>query len=456
METMEKRRRKFRIKSIFKYIGFSLASLVTLIVVAFCVLLYGPFHQLRDLYVITMLETSAAKFMATWFLSDETIAEILENNRLEVVDEPSDPSLVSVAVAKTTTAGSQSEPPETTPFSDTDVSAATGGPDETTAPVTSSEPPRTTTVTTIDPLHTDAPAPDELYADHPDAMPETDGLDGLQLVKVSGNTFTGYMLVISDPSRVSLCVSYSILVNYTGGWNNTYGEQLRSMAKRNGAVAAINGGAFYDPDGKGNGGRPDGALCVEGKLIYWGPEIESAEECEAERERIRMAIENGELAADSPEAQPPVRRDWQGDKVNIIGINNDNILILGRFTKAEFLEQGFRDAVSFDNPNPPFLVVNGKASTVVGTGGSGIQPRTCIGQRADGAFLFLVIDGRGAGGSLGATQKEAMNLMIEFGAVNAANLDGGSSSEMIIDGETVSNPCSFYGPRYMPDGFMVR
>ena len=78
METMEKRRRKFRIKSIFKYIGFSLASLVTLIVVAFCVLLYGPFHQLRDLYVITMLETSAAKFMATWFLSDETIAEILE------------------------------------------------------------------------------------------------------------------------------------------------------------------------------------------------------------------------------------------------------------------------------------------------------------------------------------------------------------------------------------------
>ncbi len=453
---MEKRRRKFRIRSIFKYIGFSLASLVTLIVVAFFVLLYGPFHQLRDLYVITMLETSAAKFMATWFLSDKTIAEILENNRLEVVDEPSDPSLVSVAVAKTTTGGSQSEPPETTPPSDTDVSAATGRPDETTTPVTSSAPPRTTTVTTLDPLHTHAPAPDELYADHPDAMPETDGLDGLQLVKVSGNTFTGYMLVISDPSRVSLCVSYSILVNYTGGWNNTYGEQLRSMAKRNGAVAAINGGAFYDPDGKGNGGRPDGALCVEGKLIYWGPEIESAEECETERERIRLAIENGELAADSPEAQPPARRDWQGDKVNIIGINNDNILILGRFTKAEFLEQGFRDAVSFDNPNPPFLVVNGKASTVVGTGGSGIQPRTCIGQRADGAFLFLVIDGRGAGGSLGATQKEAMNLMIEFGAVNAANLDGGSSSEMIIDGETVSNPCSLYGPRYIPDGFMVR
>ena len=78
---MEKRRKKFRIKAIFKYIGLTLASFITLIVVALFVLLYGPFHQLRDLYVITMLETSAAKFMATWFLSDAKIAEILEKNR---------------------------------------------------------------------------------------------------------------------------------------------------------------------------------------------------------------------------------------------------------------------------------------------------------------------------------------------------------------------------------------
>ncbi|MCI5811212.1 MAG: phosphodiester glycosidase family protein [Clostridiales bacterium] len=457
---MEKRRKKFRIKAIFKYIGLTLASFITLIVVALFVLLYGPFHQLRDLYVITMLETSAAKFMATWFLSDAKIAEILENNRLEVVDEPSDPSLVSIVVPAKT--DKPDEPPVETTLPEPAVSTATDSPSESSdTPAQTTEPPvttpaTTTSVTTLNPLQTDAPAPDELFADHPDAMHETDGLDGLQLVKVSGKTFTGYMLVISDPSRVSLCVSYSILHGYQKGWDATYGEQLRSMVKRNGAVAAINGGAFYDPNGKGNGGRPDGALCVEGDLIYWGPEIESAEAYEAEKERIRQAVEAGEIAPDSPEAQIPEMRDWQNDKVNIIGINQDHILILGRFTKAEFLEQGFRDAVSFDNPNPPFLVINGKASTVVGTGGSGIQPRTCIGQRADGAFLFLVIDGRGAGGSLGATQKEAMNLMIEFGAVNAANLDGGSSSELIINGETVSNPCSFYGPRYMPDGFMVR
>lgn len=456
---MSRRCFQYWIKTICKAIGLTVASIVTFLVVSLFVLLYGPFHQLRDLYVITMLETSAAKFMATWFLSDAKIAEILENNRLEVPDEPSDPSLVSVAVSKTT--ASSDTPPETSepPETSTDTTPSTDrsdAPAETTAPPQVTEPTTTTSVTTLSPMNTDAPAPDELFADHPDAMSETDGLDGLQLVRVSGSTFTGYMLVISDPSRVSLCVSYSILHGYQNGWDQTYGEQLRSMVKRNGAVAAINGGAFYDPNGQGNGGRPDGALCVDGNLLYWGPEIESAEAYEAEVERIRQAVQNGEIAADSPEAQLPEPAEWENQKVNIIGINQDHILILGRFTKAEFLEQGFRDAVSFDNPNPPFLVINGKASTVVGTGGSGIQPRTCIGQRADGAFLFLVIDGRGAGGSLGATQKEAMNLMIEFGAINAANLDGGSSSELIVNGETVSNPCSFYGPRYMPDGFMVR
>lgn len=476
------------LKRIFSAVGVTIATLLTTVLVAFFVLLYGPFHQLRDLYVITMLETSAAKFMATWFFSDEMIESILNANRLEVVDEPSDPTLVSIVVTRPKQTTTQT-PPTTEPSATTESEPATSAtlapataipsatsvsdtqssePIETSTAVITTEPPQTTTeattttlatttvITTIDPMQTEAPAPDELFADHPNAMPQTDGLDGLQLVSVNSSTFNGYMLIISDPSRVSLCVSYSILYGRQAGWDATYGEQLRSMVKRYGAVAGINGGAFYDPDGEGNGGRPDGALAVNGELIYWGPEIESEEAYLAEIERIETAIEAGEIAPDSPEAQIPEKHDWQNDRVNIIGINRDHILILGRFTKAEFLEQGFRDAVSFDNPNPPFLVVNGKASTVVGTGGSGIQPRTCIGQRADGAFLFLVIDGRGAGGSLGATQKEAMDLMIEFGAVNAANLDGGSSSELIINGETISNPCSIYGPRYMPDGFIVR
>ena len=146
------------------------------------------------------------------------------------------------------------------------------------------------------------PAPDELFKDHPDAMSETDELDGLQLVKVSGPTFTGYMLVISDPSRVSLGVSQRILnpVKSGLGWEHSYGEQLKSMATRYGAVAAINGGAFYDPNGKGNGGRPEGALCYNGELLYWGPEEDAKDAYEAEVAKINALMR----AANSTRIRP--------------------------------------------------------------------------------------------------------------------------------------------------------
>ena len=60
-------------------------------------------------------------------------------------------------------------------------------------------------------------------------------------------------------------------------------------------------------------------------------------------------------------------------------------------------------------------------------------PRTAIGQRADGSVLLLVTDGRGASGHLGATAADLLNIMLEYEAVNAANLDGGSSSAMYYE-----------------------
>ncbi len=469
--TFKKKKVMRTIKSVFKYILISIASLLGVLIVAFFIMLYGPFHTLRDYYVITMLETSAAKFMATAFFSEAKIQEILDKNKLIVPDENTDPTLVSVIVTTPTSATTPpvttvpdtTSPPESsttggTSVSSTDITTSDTTTEAVTSTSVSTPPPTPTTVTTQNPYMTQGTAPDELFKDHPDAMPESDDYEGIQLVKVNGPTFTGYMLIISDPSRVRLSVSRSIIYTANGNrdWTNSYGEQLKSMSNRNNAVAAINGGAFYDPDGKGNGGEPDGVLCHEGKLLYWGPEEKALREYKEEKARIAQLIEEGEIDPDSEEAKIPPLKDTSKEKLGVIGINHQNILILGRYTKAEFIAQNFRDAVSFFYPNPPFLVINGKASTVVGTGGSGVQPRTCIGQRADGAFLFLVIDGRGAGGSLGATQKEAMDLLIEFGAVNAANLDGGSSSEMIIGGETISKPASIYGPRYMPDGFIVR
>ena len=114
---------------------------------------------------------------------------------------------------------------------------------------------------------------------------------------------------------------------------------------------------------------------------------------------------------------------------------------------------GVRDAVSFG----PFLIVNGVASEFRGNGGYGIAPRTAIGQRKDGIVLMLVIDGRRAGHSLGVDMVELTNIMLKYGAYNASNLDGGGSSTIVVNGETLSvaGGSGYSGDRYLPNSWIV-
>ena len=111
------------------------------------------------------------------------------------------------------------------------------------------------------------------------------------------------------------------------------------------------------------------------------------------------------------------------------------------------LDRGIRDALSFG----PVLVMNGRASTVKGSG-SGLNPRTAIGQRSDGAVLLLVIDGRQPS-SLGATYADLIDIMMDFGAVNAANLDGGNSSGMYYKGSIINRGLLSRG---LPTCFIVK
>ena len=119
-------------------------------------------------------------------------------------------------------------------------------------------------------------------------------------------------------------------------------------------------------------------------------------------------------------------------------------------TSKEALDKGIRDALTFG----PALVVNGEAATVKGAS-SGLNPRTAIGQRSDGAVLLLVIDGRQAS-SLGATYADMISVLLEYGAVNAINMDGGSSSLMYYKGEYLNRGVILTGSRKMPTGFIVR
>ena len=111
---------------------------------------------------------------------------------------------------------------------------------------------------------------------------------------------------------------------------------------------------------------------------------------------------------------------------------------------------GVRDAVKFG----PILLVNGEPVEALGDG-SGLNPRTAIGQRADGAMLLLTIDGRQSN-SIGASLADVRDVMLDFGAVNAANLDGGSSTSMIYNGEMINQNASLIGLRKMCTAILVK
>ena len=225
--------------------------------------------------------------------------------------------------------------------------------------------------------------------------------DGVNITKINGENYVARLIRVSDPSRVFLGVTSKLM---------KYGEKLPTICKNNNALAGINAGGFDDPGGNGNGGTPSKLLVKDYQILF----------------------------CDGAEKHP------------VIGFNEDNVLVLGEFTDQEIIDKRIRDAVSFG----PFVILNREKAKVKGMAG-GYDPRTAIGQTADGTVLLLVIDGRQPGIE-GGNMKTVMDIMWEYGAVNAANLDGGSSATMVLNNEIINKPCSLYGPRYLPDGWLVK
>lgn len=235
-----------------------------------------------------------------------------------------------------------------------------------------------------------------------DSETNEDG-DGIIIEDVYGETFCGKMMIIDDPSRVSIEVVDPVLE--TGA-----GLKLRELAEQEGVVAAFNGGGFLDVGGQGRGGMP-----------------------------IGVTIKNGEIKCDYDYYAPVT-----------IGFDAEHKLIIGHFSGEQAINAGIVEAASFG----PILVKNGVVAPQSGSGG-GLNPRTAIGQRADGAILVLVIDGRQPH-SLGASYADIASVMEEYEAVNAANLDGGSSSMLFYKGELVNSLGSAVGERRIPTAFVVR
>lgn len=238
--------------------------------------------------------------------------------------------------------------------------------------------------------------------------------DIYKIIKVEGtlrdgvSKYSGYMAVVYDPSKVKLATSVG-----AGTDESSFGQILSQISKNSNALVAMNAGGFYDPDWRSNGGIPHGMVIKDGELLT----------------NFRRGIESG----------------------GMIGFDEDNKLILKRVTAEEALNMKIRDAVDWG----PYLIVNGvnyfkeeRSRWACG--------RTAIGQRKDGIVLLLVIDW-GQAHSKGASYSDVADIMERYGAYNAANLDGGTSTSMVENHEYINIP--FNGQkrtiRSLPNAWVV-
>ena len=316
--------------------------------VAFAVLMIsyqfftGPSVAGRDFLTLTLYESSAMKFYPHLFMGDDMVQGVFDRNTLIQSDESTDVSLVTVKSRNTLSS-----------LNATDGEAA-----------------------------------------------EKD----IEIFDVKGATYRGYMMVVSDPSRVSIGVCRYPFKD------DLPGMKVSEIIENYGAVAGINAGAFLDTNGSGNGGQPIG-------LVY------------SQGERMNRA---------------------GGGYPIVAGFDKNDILHVGPITNDQAEELGIRDAAAFG----PALIVNGVPSVVSGQG-SGLNPRSAIGQRADGAVLLLCIDGRQPN-SLGASYEDLISIMMEYGAVNACNMDGGSSTAMFLNGEQINDGLAVSGSRNLPTAWIVK
>jgi len=356
---MEIEKRQKPKKKLWTYIGrillvlfTTILSVVLALVIVLATIINGPSPAARSTFVTTVLESGNLKFLASVFLSDEEIQEIVDATSMGKMDVDINDDLIN-----------------------TDSEVA-GNFDE----------------------------------------------NGIEIQEINGRGFYATMMIVKDPSKVSVGSTYP--------WSE-YGRQLDEIVTEQNAIAGVNGGLYAADANKG--GSPYG-----------------------------ICISNGEIQLNDPSG-------WAG--LYLIGLDTNNILRIediAGWSKTQLEEyvktEGIRDAVAFQDEasdsNNHFvpLVINGEARELKGAG-SGSNPRTAIGQRADGAILLLVTDGRGSAGHLGATASDLINVMLDYGAVNAANLDGGSSSCMYYNGEYLMTSVTLYYANAswrLPTAFVVK
>ena len=218
------------------------------------------------------------------------------------------------------------------------------------------------------------------------------GNEDYKYLKIKVGKYDAHLVAIYDPAKVKLLHGKKFNTKDKSGK-----ETVLQMTKRMGATVGINGGGFVD---YGYGSDIPIGYVIKNSKVIWSPSKK---------------------------------------KMDLIGFSTDNKLMLVNATGEEAVKMGMRDGLQFG----PFLMVNGeKPKFSNSAGGFSRAARVAIAQRKDGIVLFLATEGTH---TAGPTMKEVVEALEKYGAYNAANLDGGTSTQLVIKGKLINHPKNIMG-----------
>ena len=224
------------------------------------------------------------------------------------------------------------------------------------------------------------------------------------LVRVAGEKYRGVLAVAKVPARLSVEMSEGL---------GSYGQTVGEIAEAHGGLLSMTCNGFLDPGGQGNGGELAGFAMSDG--VAYG--------------------EHYPYMDDFPYARFEILTD------NTVCIRRSN----------EEVRADCRDATEFN----PALIIDGEI--IQSNYWTSEAPRACIGQSSRQEMLLLVIEGRmPESGILGTSVNECSAILARHGAVQAMNVDGGTSAIMWYDGQYVTrcNNLALPGGRALPNAFV--
>ncbi|GIU83072.1 MAG: phosphodiester glycosidase family protein [Acidobacteria bacterium] len=348
----------------------------------------------------------------------------------------------------------------------------------------------------------------QIYALPQDFRQVHDGIEYAEVTRGTEEAPIRINLLRLDPAKVRLDIVHAL--------DAAIGtEKTSSIAKRHGAVAAINAG-FFRNDSSIYAGDAAGILVIDGKILSesYANRVavgiingKSKTEVEFGHLKIEAYVTNGkekaiisginrerkkdEIIVFMPEfhrttltgsdgfeivvteSKPRIER--KGNSVipcngYVVSVSDEKhkwllkskkLKLVVKIEALEKEKQAFFSKAEDIVGGVPQLIKNGQIQItweLEKTSREFVEtrhPRTAIAKLKDGKILMITVDGRQPGYSVGMTLQELAEFLLEMGATDAINLDGGGSTTMFLDGKVVNRPSDKEGERKVSDAILV-